>query len=104
MNAERSRKQLWRLYDRSLGSCAICGQKTKLTDDERDPYKAVRFRTGSSYGKPGRVRRRVLACRQCAQKRSDEITASQPLDELRHRARRWGDVFYVPSPQETEQQ
>lgn len=91
-------KQLLYLFTRQHGNCGICGKPAVLdgaggaTGSE---LSAVRFRTGSSYGKPGRTRPRVMAHRGCADKRSAEITESIDIDERRYRARAFPVETYV---------
>lgn len=98
MDKAKRQRQLARLYRESGGLCAICKEPTILCSEPRggraSPRMAVRFRTGSSYGKPGRTRLRILACRQCAQERSDQITLSQPVEELHRRSGRYPTEFY----------
>jgi hypothetical protein len=98
MNRQERQKQLAYLYRKHDGKCAMCGDPTVIVIGTKggplNPRMAVRFRTGSSYGEPGRRRPRVLACFECAQKRSDQITASVPLDELHDRSGRHTEVFY----------
>jgi hypothetical protein len=89
-SGETKYRQLLRLIDFQQGKCAVCGRPASIDDQTNPP---VRFRIGSSYGAPGRVRPRVMAHHKCALERSSEITASQPLDELRRRSGRLGDVF-----------
>lgn len=91
------RKQLAYLFRKQNGKCHICGCDAILdynggrVNSERS---AVRFRLGSSFGRPGRVRPRVMACRKCAQERSDQIQMSQPIEETRERSRRHPEEFY----------
>lgn len=83
-------KQLLYLFQRQKGRCAICNKPAILDGNggaTGSKESAVRFRTGSSYGKPGRTRPRVMAHRGCADARSAEITDSIDVDELRYRAR-----------------
>lgn len=98
MDREKKQRQLARLYREYGGRCSICNEPVILCAAQRggreNPRMAVRFRKGSSYGKPGRVRLRVLACRQCAQERSDQITGSMPVEELHLRSGRYPTEFY----------
>lgn len=98
MDKEKRHKQLAYLYRKHAGKCAICGCETVIVLGTKggplNPKMAVRFRTGSSYGEPGRRRKRVLACQECAQARSDQITASLPVEELWDRSGRHPEVFY----------
>lgn len=87
-------KHLRHLFFEQEGKCKICGTAAYLELPKNNSLAAVRFRTGSSYGAPGRTRLRVMAHRKCAQERSDRITASQDVDDLRHRAQRWPTEFY----------
>jgi hypothetical protein len=98
--------QLAHLFHEQKSKCHVCG-KPAVLDHAGHPMSAVRFRTGSSYGEPGRRRPRVMAHKKCAQERSDQITQSQLIDDLRHRAGRHQTEFYeIPdaaapeSPQE----
>lgn len=101
--AEQRFRHLTRLFNFQGGKCAICQQPARL-DGKNDPMSAVRFRIGSSYGAPGRVRPRVMVHRKCAQERSDQITMSQPIEELRRRAGRWGDTYEIATvAQQVEQ-
>lgn len=94
------RSQLQHLHAKQLGKCFICKCDTVLeptNGGKLKPNAAVRFRLGSSFGSPGRVRPRVMTCRKCAQERSDEIQQSQPLEDLWLRSGReptelWGPV------------
>lgn len=99
MNAERRQNHLAALFRKHRGRCAICGCCVEIMPpmkhgERPKPHRAVRFRKGSGYGEPGRVRPRVLACWACAQNRSREITLSQPIEELRWRAGREQTEFY----------
>lgn len=91
-------KQLLYLFNRQHGNCGICGKQAVLDGNggaTGSELSAVRFRTGSSYGKPGRTRPRVMAHRGCADKRSAEITESIDIDERRYRARAFPVETYV---------
>lgn len=66
------------------------------------PHAAVRFRLGSSFGTPGRVRPRVMAHRKCVQERSDQIQASQPVEDMWIRSRRLPSEFYSISAEAAE--
>lgn len=90
---QQRQEQLGHLFRRQDGKCHICGEPAIL-DGRNKGLSAVRFRTGSSYGAPGRVRPRVMAHRKCAQERSDQITQSQPIDETRLRSGRHPTEFY----------
>lgn len=92
------RLHLLRLFQRQNGLCAICGKPAVLDGKggaAGSEQSAVRFRTGSSFGAPGRRRPRVMAHRGCAQKRSGEIQDSIDIDELRHRARAFPVVTFA---------
>lgn len=94
MKARQQREaQLAFLFRAQEGKCHVCGE-VAILDGAHKPLSAVRFRTGSSYGAPGRRRPRVMAHRKCAQERSDQITQSQDVDDLRHRAGRHPTEFY----------
>lgn len=104
--ARARQEQLASLYTRQEGKCLFCncvvvldGNGGKSSSDR----SAVRFRLGSSFGAKGRVRRRVMTCRKCSQERSDEIVASQPVEELWMRSRRFPTEFYsLPGKEEDE--
>lgn len=88
---------LQNLFDHQKGCCFICGKPAVLDFESGkagQPESAVRFRLGSSYGKKGRVRKRVMAHRKCAQERSDQITTSLPIEEQWHRSHRHPSEFY----------
>ncbi len=96
--ASSKQEQLAHLYRKQGGKCHICGCEAILDYNggkANSGRSAVRFRIGSSFGKPGRVRRRVMACRKCAQERSDQIQASQSIEELRARSGRQQEEFYT---------
>lgn len=89
--------QLRYLFRKQGGKCHICGEPAVLDGNGgkvADGLSAVRFRLGSSYGKPGRIRKRVMAHRKCAQERSDQITASVPVEELWARSKSFPTEFY----------
>ena len=90
--------QLRFLFSRQNGKCFICGEKANLdfsggTADRA--LSAVRFRLGSRYGTPGRVRRRVMAHRKCADQRSRQIEMSQTVEELQWRSGRFQTETYA---------
>lgn len=94
---QQRRDQLACLFNRQGGKCAICGEPAVLDGNGGSagyPDSAVRFRTRSKFGKPGRVRPRVMAHRKCAQARSAEIEVSLGLDELHARSQRHPTEFY----------
>lgn len=108
MKTRQQRKaQLAHIFHAQKSKCHICGEPA-LLDHAAHPMSAVRFRTGSSYGEPGRRRPRVMAHKKCAQERSDQITQSQLIEDLRYRSGRQQTEFYgIPdaatslSPQES---
>lgn len=106
MNRERRIGQLAYLFRKQGGKCHICGEPAVLDYEGGKagrPMSAVRFRLGSSFGSPGRVRKRVMAHRGCAQERSDQIQASQLIDETRARAQRFPTEFYsIPGEQDAD--
>ena len=91
-------RQLTYLFERQHGRCHICGGPAVLDFKGGSigrAQSAVRFRLGGGrYGDPGSVRKRVMAHRGCAQERADQITREQPIEELRRRSQREGDVFF----------
>lgn len=89
---EGRQKQLRYLFERQKGKCHVCGELAVLGSEGDDA--AVRFRTGSRFGKPERIRPRVMAHKRCAQERSDQIQASQPVEESRARSRRYPTEFW----------
>jgi hypothetical protein len=91
---QQRQAQLAHLFRQQDGKCHVCGETARL-DGANDGLSAVRFRTGSSFGTPGRVRPRVMAHRKCAQERSDQIQMSQDVDDLRHRSGRHPTEFYT---------
>jgi hypothetical protein len=80
----KRREQLAYLFRKQNGKCHICGQDAVLDGNGGKVIgdSAVRFRLGSSFGAKGRRRPRVMVHRKCAQTRSDEIQASQPIEDL----------------------
>jgi hypothetical protein len=94
LTLEQKEKQLRRLFFEQEGKCKICGKAAYLEMPKHKPLAAVRFRTGSSYGEPGRTRPRVMVHRKCAQERSDQITLSQPIEVLWHLSKRQPTEFY----------
>lgn len=94
LTLEQKEKQLRRLFFEQEGKCNICGKAAYLEMPKHKPLAAVRFRTGSSYGEPGRTRPRVMVHRKCAQERSDQITLSQPIEVLWHLSKRQPTEFY----------
>lgn len=89
--------QLRHLFKKQGGRCYICGEPAVLDFEGGKagrPMSAVRFRIGSSFGAKGRVRPRVMAHRKCAQERSDQILASQPVEDLWRRSGREPTEFY----------
>lgn len=99
---ESRRDHLCFLFKRQNGKCHICGCDAVLDGDggkANSQRSAVRFRLGSSFGAKGRVRPRVMACRKCAQERSDQIQESQPIEYRWLKSGRAPSVFYeVPKP------
>lgn len=97
MRREERRSQLAHLFEKQQGKCFICGQPAVLDyqgGKRGRGESAVRFRIGSKFGKPGRVRPKVMAHRRCAQDRSDQIQMSQPIEETRARSGRWPTESY----------
>jgi hypothetical protein len=85
------KEQLEFLFRKQQGKCHICGEPAVLDFQGGHAGRhlsAVRFRIGSSFGEKGRCRPRVMAHRSCAQSRSDQIQASQPIEELWIKSRR----------------
>lgn len=99
---EDRQRQLNHLFRLQGGKCFICGDPANLDGGggngrPETNMSAVRFRLGSSFGLKGRVRRRVMAHRKCAQARSDEIQQSVPLEELwRRSGQKEIEVFSIP--------
>lgn len=94
---ENRREHLAFLFKQQHGKCRICGKDAILDGnggDAESDLSAVRFRLGSSFGAKGRVRPRVMAHRKCAQERSDQIQASQPIEELWIRSGREVETLY----------
>lgn len=90
-------KKLVRLYAKQRGKCHICGAKAILDGKGGQAgckESAVTFRLGSSFGKKGRQRFRVMVHRKCAQARSDEIQDSIPVEERWLRSGRAPSEFY----------
>jgi hypothetical protein len=88
---------LQRLFDRQNGRCFICGELAVLDFNGGRVGKrgsAVRFRLGSSYGAKGRVRKRVMAHRGCADDRSRQITMSIAPEEAHYRSGRYPSFEY----------
>lgn len=73
--------QLAHLHRKHGGLCHICGQPVDLA--ATGPEAANRFRVGSSFGRKGRVRPRVLVHRKCSDQRSNEIQNSIAVDARR---------------------
>lgn len=97
MRRGKRQGQLSYLFHQQNGLCHICSQPAVLDGNggkAGSTQSAVRFRTGSSFGEKGRVRPRVMAHRGCAQKRSDEIQASQPIEDMWRRARNEPTEYY----------
>jgi hypothetical protein len=91
------REQLAYLFNKQNGKCHICGEDAILDyqgGEAGHPKSAVRFRIGSKFGAPGRVRCRVMAHRKCAQERSDQIQESIPVEERWLRSGRQPTEFY----------
>jgi hypothetical protein len=98
MGRDGRQEQLAYLFAKQDGLCHICGEPAVLDYEggkAGHPLSAVRFRLGSSYGTPGRRRRRVMAHRKCAQERSDAIQDSIPVEERRARSLAWPTEFYA---------
>ena len=96
-NREQRKGQLAYLFRKQHGKCHICGEPAVLDYNggkASSEMSAVRFRLGSSFGKKGRVRPRVMAHQKCAQERSDQIQAEQPIEELWFRSRSSPTEFY----------
>lgn len=94
---EQKRNHLARLFQQQDGKCHICGQMAVLDYEGGKagrPMSAVRFRLGSAFGAPGRVRKRVMVHRKCSQDRSAQIVESQPIEEIRMRSGRIQTEFY----------
>lgn len=86
MYREDRAKQLAHLFQKQNGKCHICGELATMEAGRSD--SAIRFRLGSGYGRKGRVRRRVMVHRHCAQERSDQIQDSVLVEERRARSGR----------------
>lgn len=90
-----AQEQLSYLFAKQKGRCHICGEQVEYGGS--GPRSAVRFRLGSNFGQKGRVRPRVMTHRECAQKRSDEIQKSVPIEELWFRSGSEQTEWSVPT-------